>query len=234
MTSRILSAFLVLFCLTLRVSAQSKSATSNEFTQVMQEKDSVFVYLAEQPNQDSLQAFYSSLATHDIAEKIVFASRMLSGNAGTTYEMILLNAMPISELQLSYVYQLTCNPTGDKKADEVLSDIVSNLPLLVSRLVLTHREYLSDFFLFGYVSSSNGDIGEIFPDCYRSLLEKDCSWFLRNLLKANPRVEASVLDAFHLSPPSASWVKAHKSEIPEKYLSYFESLSASSQGDGHP
>lgn len=223
---------LLLLVLTLHRSADAQTPVNNEFWAIIQEDSSALAYFVRHSNFDSLESYYSSLPTHDIAEKIVYASRMYSLGGGSKYEDMLLASMPANDLELSYIAQLLDGVTQDSATNQRLAEIVSNLSDVESRLVYQHREYLQSFFTFGYVASGNGYLGEIFADDIVWLLQKDCAWFFNNLQRANPAVEQSVLQGFHVSAPSRTWIKTHEREIPKKYLEYFEDLDESVKGSG--
>jgi len=172
-------------------------------------------------NADSLEKYFDNLPVKDIVLQIIYCSKYLELRPNNKIcEINLLKNIPKSEIELSYFYRLTYQPFQDKDIDDKLNEIFCNYFEVIPRLINKHRAYIDDYFRLGFLV--DGELGEMYASWCSWLLERDCVWFLSNLMRTNSEIEASILGLFELDMPDISCIRKCKSKIPEKYLKFFQ------------
>jgi hypothetical protein len=194
-------------------------AADDQLLDYLRENRDELSALVQIEDADSLRCYYESLPLTDIALRIVYFSRMMGMRKDSSLELGLLETLPQSHIELSYVYRLTYRPLGDKKLDSTLNSIYYRYFETVSKVLLKHRCFVQNYFRFAALLE--GESAEAFESWPSFLVSNECVWFFENLAKAHPQVESAILDYLRSYRPNLDCLNRNRSRIPSKYVRPF-------------
>jgi hypothetical protein len=193
-----------------------QKAADDQLLDYLRENKDQLSALVQIEDPDSLGYYYRSLAVTDIALRIVYFSRMRELRNDSSLEVGLLETLPQSHIELSYVYRLTYKPLGNKKLDSTLNSIYYRYFETVSKLLLKHRRFVQNYFRFAALL--DGESAEAFESWPSFLVSSHCIWFFESLAHAHPQVESAILDYLQSYRPDLDCLNRNRSRIPSKYI----------------
>jgi hypothetical protein len=223
---RILLSLTVLSSL-LCLAAANLVAADDQLLDYLRENRAELSALAGIKDADSLRFYYVSLPIKDRALRVVYFSRMMEMRPDSSVEIGLLETLPQSHIELSYVYRLTYRPLGNKNLDSTLNSIYYGYFETVSKALLKHRSFVQNYFRFAALLE--GESAEAFESWPSFLVSNQCVWFFENLAKAHPQVESAILDYLQSYKPDMDCLNRNRSRIPTKYVGLF-AIRESPQG----
>jgi hypothetical protein len=164
---------------------------------------------------DSLRIFFSSLPTNDQVLQIVYYTRISEIGYGDSATEGLLKAMPQNQLEFTYFYEMCNSRLKDDWANRRLNEIACGYYERVAKALFAERRYVQSFFRMGFVS--DGEIFYLYASACAWLFDRDCVWFLQNLLLAHPQIEQNVIGALKLGLASRTCFDENKDRIPSRY-----------------